>query len=52
MEVNGQLRVLDFFIPDTHWVRGWVGPRIFLGAVEKNLTLPGIEPGPFSLSLY
>jgi hypothetical protein len=40
--------------PGTHWIRGWVDPRAVLDAVEKRkyLTLPGLEPGPCSPSLY
>jgi hypothetical protein len=32
-------------IPDTHWIRGWVGPGAGLNDVEKKKlsTLPGIE---------
>jgi hypothetical protein len=38
----------------THWVGGWVGPRVDLDAVEKRkvLLLQGFEPGPSSPSLY
>jgi hypothetical protein len=30
----------------THWIKGWVGPRVDLDAVERRkiLPLPGIEP--------
>jgi hypothetical protein len=33
--------------PGTHWIRGWVGPRASLEAVEmrKVLYLPGTKPG-------
>jgi hypothetical protein len=47
------------FTPGTHWIRGWVGPRAGLDAVEKRkfLTLPGLELRPLgrparSQSLY
>jgi hypothetical protein len=31
----------------THWIGGWIGPRIGLDAVEKNfLPLSGLEPWP------
>jgi hypothetical protein len=35
--------------PSTHQIRGWVGPRVGLDAVEKRkiLSLPGLESGPF-----
>jgi hypothetical protein len=31
--------------PDTHWIGGWVDPRVGLDDVEKRkfLTLPGLE---------
>jgi hypothetical protein len=31
--------------PDTHWIRGWVGPRAGLDDVEKIkfLPLPGFQ---------
>jgi hypothetical protein len=31
--------------PGTHWIGGWVGPRVGLEDVEKGkfLTLPGLE---------
>jgi hypothetical protein len=34
--------------PDTHWIKGWVGPRAGLDEVEKRkfLTLPGLELRP------
>jgi hypothetical protein len=37
--------------PGTHWVRGWVGPRAGLDAVDtrKMLPLPGIELPRFKL---
>jgi hypothetical protein len=31
--------------PSTHWIESYVGPRAGLNAVEKNLAMPGIEPG-------
>jgi hypothetical protein len=36
--------------PDTHWIGGWLGPRIWPGRCggKKNRALPGIEPGPSS----
>jgi hypothetical protein len=46
MEVSGELHVPAAEIdPDTHWIRGWVGPTSGLDAVEKTkfLLLPGIE---------
>jgi hypothetical protein len=38
----------------TYWIVGWVDPRTDLGAVKegKILFVPGIEPRPFSPSLY
>jgi hypothetical protein len=45
--------------PGTHWIGGWVGPRVGLDDVEKRnlLTLPGFELRPLgrparSQSLY
>jgi hypothetical protein len=40
--------------PGTHWIGLWVSHGTGLEAVEKRKTfpLPGIEPGPSSLSLY
>jgi hypothetical protein len=38
--------------PGTHWVGGWVGPRVGLDVVEEGenlLSLPEIEPRPSSL---
>jgi hypothetical protein len=37
--------------PGTHWIGGWVGPRVRLDSMEKRqiLPLPGIEPRPSSL---
>jgi hypothetical protein len=47
------------FIPGTHWIGGWVGPRAGLDDMEKRkfLTLPGLELRPVgrparSQSLY
>jgi hypothetical protein len=36
------------FTPGTHWIGGWVGPRIDLDDVEKRkfLTLPGLKLRP------
>jgi hypothetical protein len=36
------------FIPGTHWIGGWVGPRAGLDDMEKRkfLTLPGLEFRP------
>jgi hypothetical protein len=36
---------------DTHWIEGWVGPRVGQDTIGKRkiLTLPGIEPWPSSL---
>jgi len=34
--------------PDTHWIRGWMGPRAILDILEKRknfMHLPGIQPG-------
>jgi hypothetical protein len=36
----------------THWIGGWVGPRVGLEAVDKSLVLSGIEPGPPSPYLH
>jgi hypothetical protein len=49
MEVSGQLHTLATLPPDsltaTHWIGGWVGPRLGLDAVEKTfIPLPQIEP--------
>jgi hypothetical protein len=31
--------------PGTHWVGGWVDPRVGLDSIEKRkIYLPGIEP--------
>jgi hypothetical protein len=45
--------------PDTHWIGGWVDPRVGLDDVEKRkfLTIPGLELRPLgrparSQSLY
>jgi hypothetical protein len=34
--------------PGTHWIGGWVGPRVDLEGLEKRkyLTLPGLELRP------
>jgi hypothetical protein len=33
--------------PNTHWIGGWLGPRVSFGTVEKSLVpLPGIELRP------
>jgi hypothetical protein len=47
------------FIPGTHWIGGWVGPKAGLDEVERKkiLPLPVLEPLPFrcparSQSLY
>jgi hypothetical protein len=36
--------------PRTQWIRGWVGPHSRSGRCgkEKNLALPGMEPGSSS----
>jgi hypothetical protein len=36
-------------VPDTHWIRGWMGPRTGMHDVGKRkfLTLPGLELRPF-----
>jgi hypothetical protein len=49
---GGQWSCPSCFTP-REWASGthWVGPRVNLDAVEgeeKNLALPGIEPGPSS----
>jgi hypothetical protein len=50
MEVNGQLHASIALLPGksdpgTHWIGGWVGPRVGLEVVEKgkNLTTAGIR---------
>jgi hypothetical protein len=36
--------------PDTHWIGGWVGPRVDLDDVERRnfFTLPELELRPLS----
>jgi hypothetical protein len=56
-----RMSVISFTIPATlppgklsHWLRSWVGSTAGLDAVEKVknlLSLPGIEPRPFSPQL-
>jgi hypothetical protein len=53
MEVSGQLHTLAALtprerVPDTHWIEGWMSPRISLDAIDKRKILPliGIEAGP------
>jgi hypothetical protein len=52
MEVNGQLRAPVGFIageraPDTHWIEGWMGPRVGLDIVEKGkISCPSRESNP------
>jgi hypothetical protein len=59
--MSGQLHALCHFTPaqialGTHCIRGQIGPRVGLGAVENKgktiLELPGIAPGPSSASVY
>jgi hypothetical protein len=51
MEVIGQLHDPDA-LPlgkeprSTHWIRGWVGPRVGLDAVEKRKILHCRESNP------
>jgi hypothetical protein len=40
MEVSGQLHALPALTPGTHWIGGWVGPRIGLDATEKKKLVP------------
>jgi hypothetical protein len=51
MEVSDQLHPLAAFIPrerapSTHWIGGWVGPRVGLDAVEKRKILHCWESTP------
>jgi hypothetical protein len=41
-------------VPGTHWIGGWVGPRIGLDDVQKGkfFTLPELELRPLSLSMH
>jgi hypothetical protein len=42
MEMSGQLHgrfTPGEIIPDTHWIRGWVGPRAVLDTVAKRKIL-------------
>jgi hypothetical protein len=54
MDVSGELHTpaalpFDKIASSTHWIRGSVGPKFGLNAVEKKkLALPGIKPGPSS----
>jgi hypothetical protein len=59
MEVSGQLLAPAAFLSGeratgTHWIGGWVGPRVGLDAVEKRKIVHYREsnPGSSSLSLY
>jgi hypothetical protein len=56
LEVRGQLHVPAALPPGTHWIGGWVGPRVGLGAVEKNKIFHSWESNPshpaHSPSLY
>jgi hypothetical protein len=36
MGVSGQLHSMAALAPGTHWIGGWVGPRVGLNAVEKR----------------
>jgi hypothetical protein len=55
MDVSGQLQTPAVLhsgktAAGTYWIRGSLGPKFGLNAVEKRkiLTLPAIEPGPSS----
>jgi hypothetical protein len=51
MKARGQLRTPypRGKSPSAHWIAGWVGPKVGLDGVEKNiLPLPGIKPQPSS----
>jgi hypothetical protein len=39
------------YTPGTHWIRGWVVPRVGLDDIEKRkfLTLPGLEHSLYRL---
>jgi hypothetical protein len=48
MDVSGQLHASTALppgdrAPGTHWIGGWVGPRVDLGAVEKRKILHCME---------
>jgi hypothetical protein len=48
MEVTGQFHTPSALLPgerapDTHWIRGWVGPRAGLDDVEKRKFLLLLE---------
>jgi len=36
MEVSGQLHAPAALTPGTHWIGGWVGPRLVLDAAVKR----------------
>jgi hypothetical protein len=47
MEMKGQLHSPGATAPGTHFIGGWVGPRVGLDVMKKGfLALPGIEPRP------
>jgi hypothetical protein len=51
MEVSGQLHApaalpLGEIAPGTHWIGGWVGPRIGQDAVEKRKSVHCRESNP------
>jgi hypothetical protein len=51
MEVSGKLHALAALPPreralGTHWIGGWVGPRVGLDAVEKRQILHNWESNP------
>jgi hypothetical protein len=48
MKVSGQLHIPAALppgerSPDTHWIRGWMGPRAGLDDVQKKKFLPLLE---------
>jgi hypothetical protein len=54
MEVSGQLQAQVALPPEkkppgTHWIGGWVGPRVGLDAVEKNGRYSDGLDGPGSI---
>jgi hypothetical protein len=46
MEVSGQIQAPTALPPGTHWIGGWVGPRVGLDAVEKRKILRCRESNP------
>jgi hypothetical protein len=38
--------------PDTNWIRGWVGPRTGLDAMEKRTFCPARNRNPAVQSVY